>query len=700
MPGTYTCIPCCMLMFWTLYAVVCHMYHDVHMFVMSSNIITEINCEREFFNMSCSNTTSKVFSLGYKSNGGSSSSVKAFTVFSGGAFSLSKSKSVQITSSQENVTVIANNGDSSAHSVNELIVAQAQTSTIDCNGFSSCSHIGKLEFSSILNCAGDQSCAYSSIFSQPNGVSSIIVASGAYSLINSTIYANATETILTIDGHYAAFNAKLYCLESARCAIYCYDNGCVNFRFKCDKCDDIIVHYDIDEGVPDPCTCNLNSNSNTNVSLCPVDIDLAIPDSYSKNIPSNPFYSITTALDWRLNNYGYGFAQTMDEICSEKSKSGTGDDGDGDKCNGSDVDDYVYDDAYEMNNDGPITNNASICCRGYKSCKNASDISSSKNVICSGGESCLNAYSFYGSTVYCSGYSSCAASSFGIYFEDAVYCLGALSCVGTEIFNGAVVYCGGEFACTNITILNVKQVIMAASRDSHFGRITSSSGSNTRLTLIGYAPLPQAAVTFEFICGTHSSGDVGEVCLIECGTQSSCSHNLKVDCTIGTCYIVCNYTTYGIDIHCPTLEYGNYIHIDPSWIDDYDKYDWPWEEWFTNSSTKSPSKLASKLPSTIPTYQPSSNPTKSHVTTTLPPAPLVTTSYTMTSAQFEFSIIGVFDLSGFVSNASRRLTDNEQTRTSPHVRMCILSFGGIYVFCHCVYYNNKHIFLGDNKHGS
>ena len=673
---TYASVYNCMCMFCILYAAVFDIwYHDMVIFVTAYNYnyITKINCTKEFFNRNYSNGTSNLFSLGYKSNGGSSSSVIAYTVFSGGAFSLSKSKSVQITSNQSGTTVMANNGDSSAHLVHQLIVAQGKSSVVTCSGFSSCSNIGHLEVSLILSCSGDQSCAYSSIYSNQNQIlSAHIVASGAYSLMNSIIYVKGTDTILTIKGHYAAFNATLYCLKSSTCTIYCYDNGCVNFRFKCNNCTYVYRHYSIN-GSNSHNFCGETLYSNANIALCPVNIDVPIPNSSLNDIPSNPFYSTTTALDWRSNSYPYGLAQMMDEICSGKSKNGT--DYDGDKCKQSSVDDYVYDDAYERTNDmidgreTGSTDDTSICCRGYESCTNMNIIRSDDNVICSGAESCLNAESLTASTVYCSGYSSCASSLFtyGIYFEDIVYCLGALSCAGSTISNGTLVYCGGELACKNITIFNVKRVIMATGFDSNGGTITSSSGTNTRLTLIGYVPvLPSyiGGVNLEVVCG--------DVCLIECNTPSSCSSNLKVDCIGGAaCYIVCNYTMYGLHVHCPPEMNGNYTIINSSWIDHYNQYNWPWQKWFTDPSTGSPSPTVYVLPTEIPTNQPSPNPSKSHVTTTLSPAGLMTTSYnTMTVAQFEFGIIGVFDLSVFVSNVSRRLADNEQTVTSP--RVCIV----------------------------
>lgn len=632
----------------TLLAVVASLFfHDTIALKLSCN------CSHECFDQVFSDV--RVDSFGYKANSGVSAEINGSSIHGGGAFSFYEARIVNVEGDA------FNDGDSSANNVQQHVAS----GEVSCRGSHSCSqikHLGLQQLStSALNCNADQSCSDSIIYigNLPSSSypSITIYADGAYSLMNSEIHAVSADVTILLKGHYAGFNATLFCEHDSKCQIDCFGNGCSNFRYNKTSCSRIatencvtIVYHALAEYINgDTCFENycsgngkwngcdpINHDSpssyptitapNNFSQVCPVNVEYEITQHYADSFLENPFY--LAELD--------GLSHMMDDICTNQSKSNVT------LCKtmldaanySVDINDWVFDNSNEVSGVGTIISNVTsqaICCRGYSSCSqnnltattqglsNGNDESDRKYIICSGELSCWGGgVNLETSVLYCGGKQSCGADFYNIHYSnnshkvtnvsETIYCLGEESCVHMKMIKTRLVYCGGENSCASSIFVNIEHIIVAALHggESHNGietTISSNNGTNTRLTMFGHQELPNE-IFFE--CGPN------DTCLIECKSPSACySDVLQVNC-VGFCYAVCGYILWFERVGCPHMN-GNYN--------------------ITNTSYLYPPTIP---PTFLPTMKPTLFPTTT-ATPTLTPTPILSVNIT-----FWFEISGNF----------------------------------------------------------
>ena len=78
-------------------------------------------------------------------------------------------------------------------------------------------------------CDGDHSCRDSFVYN-----SSDFEAYAAFSMYNTTIYAQGISLTGRLYGYYAGYGATIHCSNSSSCNFNCFGNGCVNLTVICD----------------------------------------------------------------------------------------------------------------------------------------------------------------------------------------------------------------------------------------------------------------------------------------------------------------------------------------------------------------------------------------------------------------------------------------------------------------------------------
>eukprot|EP01084_Bolivina_argentea_P265501 450059_1 len=343
------------------------------------------------------NITGTLGSNGYKSAIGSID-ITANSVQCSGSFSCSNISSIS-------AKQVQCQGANSCTDIKRIDVMDASKTNIWCTGSNSCqeTNFNSSITADEIECSGFLSCANSQI----SEILSVI-ATGAYSLVNATIYSTQSQEV-QLDGDMSGYGAKIYCQSDHSCTIYCSNNGCK--KFQCfGNCTVLNVSHDTILPIITP------FNINTSHQLI------------------NSLFSLNTLINTTTNTVD------NDELCSMQP------------------DKFTYDNS-QQNNQIDIFSNTSICCRGgWSSCsdESANIISNSSNkspIICSGYESCdtfgnIRSNGF----ISCSGLSACSFAN--IKTNDNVYCIGKTSCSSAHISNAANVYCFGAEGCKESTIIS------------------------------------------------------------------------------------------------------------------------------------------------------------------------------------------------------------------------------------------------------
>eukprot|EP01084_Bolivina_argentea_P036680 67824_1 len=406
--------------------------------------------------------------------------------------------------------------------------------TIFCHGSNSCANIKNTDVKNKIYCTGANSCAYSNFNNASNsslidtitcsGFSSCansqirntlaIDAHGTYSLINTTIY-TVPNNILAIDlsGHNAGFATRIDCSPGGFLFMTCKNNACQNLQL----------------------FGNCIGNVNT---LDAINDTLYLPIN-NASIFSGPFPTDITANT--IQN---------DELCSTQNTLFTFDDSISEQSNINDI----------YSNE-----NASICCRGYRSCTERDNIISNTSnaaaIICSGHQSCQSIIGNIQSIgpIFCSGNGACRNS--WINTQQSLFCLAWGACHTSTITNTHNIHCTGSNSCENAII--------------------KSNGTDINIFFTGYLSGKSSTIQ----C------DTGDICEIFCDGAESCMEVAALQCD-GNCIVNCNQYTGCPPTYSPT----KYPTTLP-----------------TQFPSKTPTKSPTKSPSTKPTSNPSIRPTRSPV---------------------------------------------------------------------------------------
>eukprot|EP01084_Bolivina_argentea_P102037 182857_1 len=321
----------------------------------------------------------------------------------------------------------------------------------------------------------------------------VYVATGAYSVFNSTIIQNINDshTEYFFSGFMSAYGATLICNSGVHCSVTCYASGCYGLFMDCiGNCSVIYQSNDTLHPITDRNASRFNDSELSQI-----------------------LYYDSSTITWNNNR-----------LCDQQP-------------NNMKLDQGFYTKSFvrnvPMNPPRPDPHNMDIhnqsgplCCRGSGSCANRtitymSSDTEQVSIVCSGGGACVNTEIITNGTVYCEGFASCAAYSIhsqSISTHDDVYCLGYEACWTRAISVGTNLYCGGKHSCAAVTVTSKNNAL-----NVYF--LGDSSGLNS-----------------DVYCFEHQS------CFILCGGFYSCALT-QIFC-IGNCavQVQCNQDTY-----CPSI---------------------------------------------------------------------------------------------------------------------------------------------------
>lgn len=517
-------------------------------FVMSQYVYCDTKYE-------CSNQTlsgSYIFGLGYKSIYGLGTSITAASeVYCAGAYSCSRMAA--ITSS--NLLFLGDNSGSHSSGLFDNGLTMA------CFGIASCAY-SQLTSDDVLGCYGDQSCAYSNISNTP-----FIGGYGAYSLRNGFIHSkDVLDDIMTVElsGYHAGLNLTIFCDESPiepimTCQIYCYNNGCFMTQITCVETAYCIVYTCDEDDITTGCVF--------------VATELDTPEEIRNLGLTVENYQMLYDILEHSNDY--------EMECNNNKNNYTNS--------------VVFDTVADSVSSVTITqNNGHICCRGYESCYQFSNIetfgSDSTNVICSGHRSCAGSTIINNNNkngvIYCTGFESCSQvliyTSYSSFDHDdsnvTVYCSSGRSCDESVIANVSNLYVSsGSYALYNATVLSVSNVyILAGELNVAANASIISNDVNMTMNVTLYTLL--AGYNLDIHC------NYSDTCYIRCLSSRACENTsvycYNQDTSNSNCIFICDELN---DIKCPIYAL--------------------------------PSQMPTISPTNIPSLNPSSNPTN------LPTAP-------------------------------------------------------------------------------
>ena len=503
-------------------------------------------------------------------------------------------------------------GYSSCKDANKIIAAN-----VECVGSNSCFNVSKVLVSTTnLECSGYQSCSNSPIFgvtqsttfcySRQSCVNSIfstnsdyynhtthndkdhtlkcfasascaqaiitgihsIYGYGLLSMYKSEIYSGGNETNVTVEltGHYAGYQMTVFCEQHDRCIINCYDTGCYQTYVYCHNESNL---------------CVINCNSTTD-AFCPM--LLTLQPSNTTAVESAYTYTYTYDVYTTSSTYT-NVSMTMTQSLLDIMMLDNIEDN---ECNLNNLsincvnsfDEQCYQLNYTL-----INNNASICCRSYRSCLNS-------NAISDGNISIHTTAHFKvtnnDSSIFCGAYASCGdgdgdyqvsfESNYNIYCyaigacpdailsaANMVLCDAVSACWRAEIYNSNQLYCNGYASCDNTIISNVSNIYLNAYQSAINSIIHSNgSGGDANNNMNVYMESYLSGQDIMIHC------DLGDKCNIYCNTTYSCSSkDGTVGATLickGSCVVFCNYTNnlFTSPVLCPINMTGNYTIKDPS----------------------------------------------------------------------------------------------------------------------------------------
>eukprot|EP01083_Nonionella_stella_P108827 316801_1 len=438
-------------------AVVIHvfLFHHSQTFCLGPTLYNAFECANED---SRGQITASVYVDGYKSHSGPLSQISTPTgskVFCRGAFSCADTLSIVSDgiacpgalscANITNITAFADEGSIFAYAVGAMAYSTAHVSgTNDTNQFM---------------CSGERSCAHSYISHVE-----YLYASGAYSLLNTTIDATSNNQNLTFhfyaQGYYAAFGATIICDQPAiRCHIWCSVTSCINLKLLCATSN-----------------CDIYGNG--------------------KDDPNN-FRSIVIQDVWRYD--ALHVAQQNDDACAMQ------------------VTNMTFDDASQrLNNPIPLENtfDGPICCRARKACEHNAingTLGANQSLVCSAYDSCLGSNITINGPVFCSGRKGCDSSHIT---ATTVYCSSQLACRNAVIIGASNVYCSGHQSCRDA-------VIVSDGSDLEIHLLAHTTGQDMNITC---GPSDRCSIFCDSQLGCQRTNvECVGVCTIHCNnTDANC----------------------------------------------------------------------------------------------------------------------------------------------------------------------------------
>ena len=326
-----------------------------------------------------------------------------------------------------------------------------------------------------IYCMGYMSCSNTIITTQTG-----IWIFGYLSLSHSIIYGNG-DVEINFRGVSSGLGTKIICGIGSTCEIGCWTNGCNSLTVECEP----MIINDTTIITTDTCTINIacSANGAEQSHLCPDGYNT----TFNVQTPSLTDLEQTTASTVQ-NSFDFCAPNAITSITNETTNATT-----------NVI--HCQDDSQCSGNTIESRTGAPICCTGYKSCFNSSNITTNyKNINfwnsswgidtsiairCDGYKSCQdvkNVQAIDGGNIYFTGTRSGGSNSHDVIKTTGDYdviCSGYASCEDNSIQNANNLYCFGYFSCDDLDntgeISNIQNnVYMYAgltSRQMHFRNI-------------------------------------------------------------------------------------------------------------------------------------------------------------------------------------------------------------------------------------
>lgn len=299
--------------------------------------------------------------------------------------------------------------------------------TVRCRGVKSCFAtkitIESSSFNDYVQCDSNQACSNSIITSH-----GLNIIHGYAAAQNSIFYSNSSIVTYRFRAMDSGYNATIVCGTNHTCTIDCHSNACSNLHLMCNGSDS---SYNISNSVNEACFFNISCSSAEESDICPDGYKLTQTDSYP----------LPNVLNVTMTTYDNSIDPCYSPLTNAES------------CEGF----------RECRSDNFNNENVSICCSGYYSCLEVTNmttlvyVNESKSnsefvaIRCDGVFSCTGADNYIigkngGNLYFSGGWTSQNTGKIESTLNYDVFCNGVAACRFREIMYGNNLYCGTE-AC-------------------------------------------------------------------------------------------------------------------------------------------------------------------------------------------------------------------------------------------------------------